>query len=557
MIRYVGLDVHKRSIEVCILAPGGQVLARFSVGGTRAALEAFAKTHLLPTDQVALEATTHCWAVARVLKPFVARVVVSNPLQTQAIAQAKIKTDKVDAQVLAQLLRTDFLPLVWEPDEVTEQRRVLCSRRAGLVAERTRLKNRIHAVLAHGLIAVPEGDLFSASGRRWLERQELPARARTLIDSDLRLLAACEAELETLDWTLIQEAHAEPRVRLLMTLPGVDYVVALALIAVLGVIERFADGAHAAAYLGLVPSTHQSGEHCYHGPITQQGNRRARWLLIQAAQHVATHPGPLGVFFRRLLKKKNRNVAVVATARKLVVIAWQMLKENEPYRYAQPAATEAKLARLRVRATGKRRKTGPAPGSAAAANQGTGQRSRTVRSLPEVYQAEELPAVTEPARLPAGEQRALAQAEVGEYGAQIQRPQQRERRSRVPAGEAPRGNVTSQNEEEGGDGTTAAVRERCGAAASVPGTAGGGHGARGAASAGRAAHAAGAAAAGDRAGGGRGGRDGAGRPGDQRGDRARAADRVLRGVCQRERAAGEPPSPAPPPTPLTHGQNGG
>src|SRR5438309_7892669 len=130
--------------------PGGQVLARFSVAGTRAALEAFAKAHLLPTDQVALEATTHCWAVARVLKPFVARVVVSNPLQTQAIAQAKIKTDKVDAQVLAQLLRTDFLPLVWEPDAVTEERRVLCSRRAGLVAERNRPKDRIHAAPAHG-----------------------------------------------------------------------------------------------------------------------------------------------------------------------------------------------------------------------------------------------------------------------------------------------------------------------------------------------------------------------------------------------------------------------
>jgi transposase len=139
MIRYVGLDVHKHSVAVCIVAAGGQVLARHAVAGTRPALEALAKAHLLPTDQVALEATTHCWAVARVLKPHVGRVVVSNPLQTKAIAQAKIKTDKVDATVLAQLLRCDFLPLVWEPDETTVQRRVLCSRRAGLGGERTRL----------------------------------------------------------------------------------------------------------------------------------------------------------------------------------------------------------------------------------------------------------------------------------------------------------------------------------------------------------------------------------------------------------------------------------
>ena len=433
MIRFVGLDVHKRAVEVCIVAEGGQLLERASVAGTRAALEALATTRLLPTDQVALEATTHCWAVLRVLKPHVARVVVSNPLATKAIAQAKIKTDKVDAAVLAQLLRCDFLPLVWEPDALTEQRRVLSSRRAGLVAERTRLKNRIHAVLAQALVAVPVGDLFSAQGHAWLEKQQLPSLSRQLIDSDLRLLATCEAELSTLEQTLVQEAHADARVRLLMTLPGVDYTVGLALVAVLGEIDRFADGDHAAAYLGLVPSTHQSGEHCYHGPITKQGNRRARWLLIQAAQHVASHPGPLGVFFRRLLKKKNRNVAVVATARKLVVIAWHMLKQNEPYRYAQPAATEAKLSRLRVRATGRRRKTGPAKGSAPAANQGTGKRSRGVRSLPEVYQAEGLPAARGPERLPAGEKGALAAAGVSEYVAQIQQPQRRERTRKASA----------------------------------------------------------------------------------------------------------------------------
>jgi transposase len=540
MIRYVGLDVHKRSIVVCIVAAGGQVLARFTVDGTRAALEAFAQQHLLATDQLALEATTHCWAVARVLKPFVARVVVSNPLQTKAIAQAKIKTDKVDAQVLAQLLRTEFLPLVWEPDEVTEQRRVLSSRRAGLVAERTRLKNRIHAVLAHGLIAVPEGDLFSGKGRAWLQGQTLPVRARTLIDSDLRLLSACEAELEALDRTLVQEAYSEPRVRLLMTLPGVDYTVALALVAVLGDSARFSDGDHAAAYLGLVPSTHQSGEHCYHGPITKQGNRRARWLLIQAAQHVAAHPGPLGVFFRRLLKKKNRNIAVVATARKLVVIAWQMLKENEPYRYAQPAATEAKLSRLRVKATGQRRQTGPAKGSAAAANQGPGKRSRTVRSLPAVYEAEGLPGVRGPERLPAGEGRVLAEAGVSEYVQEIQAPRQRERKQRVPEGAAASGastsNVTSQNgaaglagsEKERNDGTTAAVRERRGAPAGVPAAAGDAAGGGGAPRPRRAAPAVGAAASSDRASGAGGGRNGASLSGGERRDGARKADPPLR-----------------------------
>ena len=116
----------------------------------------------------------------------------------------------------------------------------------------------------------------------------------------------------------------------------------------------------------------------------------SRWLLIQAAQSVGRHPGPLGAFFRKLEKRKNRNVAVVATARKMVTIAWHMLKNKEPYRYATPRSTEDKLAGLRVRATGEKRKTGPAKGSKPASKLGTGK-TRTTPSLGEVYDRQGLP----------------------------------------------------------------------------------------------------------------------------------------------------------------------
>ena len=117
---------------------------------------------------------------------------------------------------------------------------------------------------------------------------------------------------------------------------------------------------HFGGVLGLTPRVRQSANTCHYGRITKAGNPQARWLLTQAAQQVAQHPGPLGVFFRRLKAKKNHNIAVVATARKLVVIAHLMLKNREPYRYAVPATTRDKLAALRVAATGvRRRKSGP------------------------------------------------------------------------------------------------------------------------------------------------------------------------------------------------------
>jgi len=355
IVRSVGLDVHKRVVEACIVDHSGKVVFRERFALNRQTLEGFATKVLRAGDRVALEATTNCWAVANVLRPHVARVLVSNPMATKAIAQAKVKTDKVDACVLGQLLRCDFLPEVWQPDEATRQMRELTARRSALVGQRTAMRNRIHSLLAMRLIEAPLR-LFSPAGLHWLAEVELDGQGRLLVDSDRRQLEFLQQEIDALDEELARRGHQSPAVKLLMTLPGVDVATAEALLAAWGDARRFPDGDHAASYLGLVPATKQSAEHCYHGPITKRGNSQGRWMLIEAAQHLDKHPGPLGHFFRRLTRKKNRNVAVVAAARKLATIGWQMLTTGEPYRYAIPRSTESKLARLRVKATGQRRK---------------------------------------------------------------------------------------------------------------------------------------------------------------------------------------------------------
>lgn len=418
MPRYVGLDIHKKTVVYCILGAGGTVLDRGQFPCLKPALESFGEKTLQGDDHVALEATTHCWAVVDLLEPFVEKIAVSNPLQTRAIAAAKIKTDRLDAQILAELLRTGFLPEVWTPDALTRRQRRMTHRRASLVRQRTAVKNRIHSTLAMRLIAVP--NLFSKKGLEALGRLDLDEEARQAVESDLRLLEALGREIEALEEAIAQLAYESEDVRLLMTLPGVDVTVAMGLRAAWGSIDRFPTADKAAAYLGLVPSTRQSGDHCYHGPITKQGRSHARWLLIQAAQHLDRNPGPLGVFFRRLAQKKNRNVAVVATARKMAVIAWNMLRNREPYRYALPRPTDEKLARLRVRATGKRRKSGPKKGTSRSENYGTGRRTRRIKSLPEIYEGENLPPAEE--NLSKGEQRALAEQKLTDFAESLRTP---------------------------------------------------------------------------------------------------------------------------------------
>jgi transposase len=278
------------------------------------------------------------------------------------------------------------------------------------VREKTAIKNRLHAVLPQRLIPCPLSDLFGVQGRQWLRTLSVDADGRASIDSDLRLLASIEEEIAHHDQELATAAHEEPCVKLLMTLPGVRLTVAQTLWAVLGEVDRFRDADHAASDLGLVPTTHPSGKHCYHGSITKHGHRQARALLVQAAQHVRIHPGPLGAFFRRVAKRRGYKVAVVATARKLGVIAWHMVKTNEPYRYAQPQTVEYKLEHLRVMATGEKRKRGYAKGTPRPATYGSGQRVERIRSLGQVCARSALPSPKGLASLPRAEHRMLEQS---------------------------------------------------------------------------------------------------------------------------------------------------
>ncbi len=273
--RSIGFDSHKREATFCIIDAAGKELLTRTFALTRESLLQFAQTTLQPTDRLALEATTNCWIVAELLRPFVAEVVVSNPMATKAIASAKVKTDKVDALVLAQLLRCDYLPAVWQPDAATQQLRQLTGRRASLVQQRTALRNRIHSVLAMRLIAETE-TLFSTKGRDWLlallREERIDAEGKLLIESELDLLEQVQRQIDRLDQELLQRGYRDDRVRLLLTLPGVDVTTAETLLAALGDVSRFPTPEQAAAYLGLVPSTRQSAQRCYHGPITKRGN---------------------------------------------------------------------------------------------------------------------------------------------------------------------------------------------------------------------------------------------------------------------------------------------
>ena len=282
MRRVIGMDIHRTFGEVVIWENG---LTRHEGGVemTRTALEGFAR-QLQETDEVVVEATGNAMAVARILSPFVARVVIANPLQVKAIAHAHVKTDKVDAGTLASLHAAGYLPQIWMPDAATERLRRLVERRYQVVRHRTRIKNELHAILhAHPIPKCPHADLFNKRGRAWLKAQPLPEDEKRAIERHVRELDRLGEDLALLDRDIAQDALEDAAILRLLTIAGINLTVAARLMAAIGSIDRFTSPRKLVSYFGLNPRVRQSGlGAAHHGRISKAGRSHARAMLVEA-----------------------------------------------------------------------------------------------------------------------------------------------------------------------------------------------------------------------------------------------------------------------------------
>jgi hypothetical protein len=213
------------------------------------------------------------------------------------------------------------------------------------------LKNIIQSILhSHLIPSCPHADLCGPSGRAWLFNQVLPEDERLAVERHLREFDRLADDLKVIERDLARSALADDAVKRLMTIPGVDMVVALAIVAAIGAVTRFDRPQKLVSYLGLNPSVRQSGPGpAYHGRITKQGRGHARGMLVEAAWAAARAPGPLRAFFLRVRARRGQHVAAVATARKLAVIIWRLSK-GESYARSRPSLHAKKLRDLELKA---------------------------------------------------------------------------------------------------------------------------------------------------------------------------------------------------------------
>jgi transposase len=358
MRRVIGMDIHRTFAEV-VFWEDGKLRPAGRVSMTRAGLEGFGRS-LGKDDEVVIEATGNAMAVVRVLSPHVGRVIVANPLQVKAIAHAHVKTDKIDAGVLASLRAADFLPEIWLPDADTERLRRLVARRNQLVRHRTRIKNEVHAILhAHLIPPCPHAELFGRLGRIWLAQQAVPNDERAAIERHLRELDRLGEDLATLDREIAQNGIEDLAVKRLLTITGVNLIVAAGLVAAIGDVRRFADPQKLVSYVGLNPRVRQSGLGlAQHGRISKRGRSHARAMLVEAAWAAAKAPGPLRAFFLRIRARRGHQIAAVAVARKLAVLCWHLLTKEADYQWARPALVANKMRSMELQAGQPARKGG-------------------------------------------------------------------------------------------------------------------------------------------------------------------------------------------------------
>ena len=345
-MKYYGLDVHKDFIQVCELSEDGKNKKEYKIDCTRENIEAFGES-LSDDSHMVLEATFHSWAIYTILSSHVERVVVANPLQVKAIAYAKIKTDKVDAHILAQLLRTDFIPEVKMPREKCWEMRQLVTHRKFLSEQKRSIKASIQSIFHRKLVHLPKGNLATQRMQRIMMSYAFDQSERVIFENLLDLMNQTEEKIKKVEDRMSEIGTEDMNIKLLMTIPGVSLTIATAFMSAIDNIDRFDSPDQLASYFGLVPRISQSGHKTYLGKITKSGRSTVRWLAVEAAHNMAMNGGPMSGSFYKIKSKKGYNIAVVALARKLVVLTWHILKKQEPYRYAPMISTREKLKKIR------------------------------------------------------------------------------------------------------------------------------------------------------------------------------------------------------------------
>jgi transposase len=332
---FVGLDVHKSTVVATALNKAGERLLQVKLGPSDQELVDLL-ARLPGSKHVALEACTvweHYFDAARATG---AEVVLSHPRKTRLIAETSLKSDKVDSEALATLLRLNALPRAFPPMGKSRELRDLVRERLFYLSKQHAIRNHLYTYLLRK--GIPYEDRLLMLKRR---REQLRERGNPIIDRALDSLKFLDGALLRLEHEVHETFEGSPEAQLLATIPGVGELTALTLVAFLCPIERFTNIDQVVSYCGLCPTNHQSGDVSYHGRLKPDSHSILRFVLIEASWNCRRYErtGDVSKVGRRIARRKGAPRGAVAAAHKLLKIVYAVLRRGTPYESHAPESS--------------------------------------------------------------------------------------------------------------------------------------------------------------------------------------------------------------------------
>lgn len=335
-VYHIGIDLHKNFSQATVMNEAGDVLDKCRLDNDLSVLGGYF-SRFPKGSPVVMEATRNWYWMADLVEEMGLKPILAHPKKVRIIAEATVKTDKIDSEVLAHLERTNFLPTSYIPPKEVRDVRELLRYRMSLVKIRTSVKNRSHSVLAKMGVRHSFSDVFGGAGLKFLKELELPEIYRYELDGHIRLIEDIKKPIAGVEKKIKVHVKKESEdARLLMTVPGISYFSALLLAAEIGNIGRFRSYRKLCAYGGVVPTTQESADKVHQGHIIKDANRYIKWCLIEAVDHAVRKDPKLADLYHRVLRKKGKPKARVAVARKLLISIYYMLKNRSEYKISQP-----------------------------------------------------------------------------------------------------------------------------------------------------------------------------------------------------------------------------
>ena len=328
---YAGIDAHSKTSWITVMDEKGKILKREQINTCREDVQRSLGRYRQPVKAV-VEASCSWGPLYDWLDEIADDVILAHPAKVRAIADARIKTDKIDSETLAHLLRADLIPQAYAPSKDIRAIKRVLRQRMFFVRIRTMLKNRIKALLAQHSVDIPEvSDLYGKKGLQWLKGLKLPEPDGKLLHEDLNLLLVLNERIAATESLISELSSGDDAVDWLLSLPGIGKFLSVLIRYEVDNIDRFRSAKKFTGYTGLVPSTYASGERTVHGRLTKRGNKWLRWAFIEAVTPAIRKSAMLRRYYEKIRSRRGCKDARAATARKLAELSWTVWTERRMF----------------------------------------------------------------------------------------------------------------------------------------------------------------------------------------------------------------------------------